>query len=635
MITNFVYDEHNLLVSETKGTLNTSYAYYKNGLRKTMIDSIGTTQYNYNNDNSLGKIIFPDTKTIEYEYDIAGNRTKLIEPFAQVWNYNYDQQNRLRHMTIGTSQTQEVDLSYKPNGLLDIVTQANGMKTSYSFDGLNRLTSLLHKDATNDVVRSYAYTYDDNGNRLTETENGITNTYAYDEVNRIISNSQGNETYTYDKAGNRSSHNSSFAFIGDDTIEYKYDEYNRLIEVIKNDVLVETNKYNGDGLLVEKTQDGITTRYYYDGANIIAEGTVQADGTVSLNARYLRSGTQLVSREDSTGLKGYYLHNGHGDVVELRGISGNILASYNYDIWGNSISINESGMINPFRYCGELYDNTSGLYYLRARHYDPSMGRFISEDSYLGNGTEPLSLNLYTYCANNPILYFDPSGNYYIQKQKNGMFKLVKDNLLLLAGRSALMHYVPFGDFAVSQIENSKFFNYTGGNSKVVPSSDVNLELFADSSKFAKKLVSFYNVYQTGTYVVEGLEIALMDEISFTLLRECGISLFADSEDRLNETMTKAYSFINSAPGYFKQGVGSTFGNKSLFELDLQLSKSKNPKKLLDKYYDNCLGYYINLGYSHKEAKAHANGVFRDLNLESYSDRITEIKDLFKQFSNK
>ena len=66
---------------------------------------------------------------------------------------------------------------------------------------------------------------------------------------------------------------------------------------------------------------------------------------------------------------------------------------------------------NAFRYCGEYYDSESGTIYLRARYYDPAIGRFISRDSVTGENTDPLSLNLYTYCHNNPIIGIDPSGH--------------------------------------------------------------------------------------------------------------------------------------------------------------------------------------------------------------------------------
>ena len=68
---------------------------------------------------------------------------------------------------------------------------------------------------------------------------------------------------------------------------------------------------------------------------------------------------------------------------------------------------------NAFRYCGEYYDKETATVYLRARNYNPSTGRFISRDSFAGRRSDPLSLNLYTYCRNNPIRYIDPSGHSY------------------------------------------------------------------------------------------------------------------------------------------------------------------------------------------------------------------------------
>ena len=67
-------------------------------------------------------------------------------------------------------------------------------------------------------------------------------------------------------------------------------------------------------------------------------------------------------------------------------------------------------LTNPFRYCGEYYDTETGTYYLRARYYNPKIGRFLARDTYKGENNDPLSLNLYTYCKNNPIIYVDYSG---------------------------------------------------------------------------------------------------------------------------------------------------------------------------------------------------------------------------------
>ncbi len=110
-------------------------------------------------------------------------------------------------------------------------------------------------------------------------------------------------------------------------------------------------------------------------------------------------------REDAASSKGYYLHNGHGDVVGIRNVSGAVVNEYEYDLWGKPL-VTVEGVDNPFRYSGEYWDKSSDLRYLRARWYDPGMGRFISEDTYEGELGNPLSQNLYTYVHNNPLFCF-------------------------------------------------------------------------------------------------------------------------------------------------------------------------------------------------------------------------------------
>ena len=90
--------------------------------------------------------------------------------------------------------------------------------------------------------------------------------------------------------------------------------------------------------------------------------------------------------------------------------SGNTLNQYSYDIWGNPLLTTNETVSQPFLYSGENWDDTADLQYLRARWYDPSVGRFINEDTYEGELTNPLSQNLYTYVHNNPLIYADPTG---------------------------------------------------------------------------------------------------------------------------------------------------------------------------------------------------------------------------------
>ena len=114
---------------------------------------------------------------------------------------------------------------------------------------------------------------------------------------------------------------------------------------------------------------------------------------------------------ETAGVKTYYHQNAHGDVILLTDGMGNILKTYEYDAFGREWDALDTDN-NPFRYCGEYFDKQTETVYLRARYYDSAYGRFTQQDGWeYVNFGDPLSLNLYTYCWNNPVMYADPSGN--------------------------------------------------------------------------------------------------------------------------------------------------------------------------------------------------------------------------------
>ncbi|MDE5649244.1 MAG: RHS repeat-associated core domain-containing protein, partial [Oscillospiraceae bacterium] len=216
-------------------------------------------------------------------------------------------------------------------------------------------------------VKQTVYTYDANGNQIKKTAEGKTETNTYNGLNQLIGFTDGETTASY--------------------------------------------KYNASGLRYEKTVDGQTINHVWDGnmqivADVIDNQFYEADC-------YIR-GTNLVAKYNYwNGDKSeytYYTQNAHGDVVNLTDKDGKITKSYRYDAFGVEKNIDKNDT-NSFRYCGEYYDKETATVYLRARNYNPSTGRFISRDSYLGKRSDPLSLNLYTYCRNNPISYIDPSGH--------------------------------------------------------------------------------------------------------------------------------------------------------------------------------------------------------------------------------
>ena len=165
--------------------------------------------------------------------------------------------------------------------------------------------------------------------------------------------------------------------------------------------------YRPDGLWFSKTVNATTTQHIWDGANIVGD---IVSGT--LQSTYVR-GINLIASKQSGSYK-YYSYNGHGDVVQISNASGAIAWVYDYDAFGNQLDVSgyTGADANPFRYCGEYWDSGSETYYLRARYYNPVIGRFTQQDGWeYGNPYSPLSLNLYTYAHNNPIRYIDPSGH--------------------------------------------------------------------------------------------------------------------------------------------------------------------------------------------------------------------------------
>jgi len=171
---------------------------------------------------------------------------------------------------------------------------------------------------------------------------------------------------------------------------------NRLIEADVNEIIAQYY-YRPDGLRIIKWVAGVFTYHIWNGGNISAE----LDGNGAVTAKYIY-GNQRIAGE-SNNVRKYYLYNAHGDVVQLTDDMGAVLWYYDYDAFGNEKNPDPNDT-NAFRYCGEYFDTETGTIYLRARYYDPRIGRFTQQD--------PISdgLNWYTYANNSPVMFIDPSG---------------------------------------------------------------------------------------------------------------------------------------------------------------------------------------------------------------------------------
>jgi len=227
--------------------------------------------------------------------------------------------------------------------------------------------------------------------------------HTHDEANRLLEDDTF--TYTYDANGNLETKTEKAT---SDVTTYTWDAQDQLIQITFPDSTTATYKYDGLGRRIEKNVNGTITRYVYDGEDILLEYGESAPGVNTFVARYNHGDqTDQPLAVKRAGLGFFYYHADHqGSIVNLTNSSGMVANAYVYDSYGRTLTVFESAP-QPFTYTGRERDAESGLYYYRARYYDPQTGRFLSEDPLgLGAGDQ----NFYRYVFNNPVNLIDPSG---------------------------------------------------------------------------------------------------------------------------------------------------------------------------------------------------------------------------------
>ncbi|TVX92177.1 RHS repeat-associated core domain-containing protein [Paenibacillus agilis] len=414
-VTDNHYNVMNQLVQNTVGNETLKYSYDTEGRPVAMTDHRGTTSYEYQaRSGFLTSIQYPDGVKLTNNYDL--NKKTGYEFAAPGVNVKvdgtYNNVNQLKQLNImsgGNQPAKTISYDHLANGQLAKQTYGNAFVTDYQYEDM-KLKKLNHaKDGT--AQNTFQYGYDLVGNITQRNENSYTTNFTYTSLNQIQTSSEFDETYSYDERYNRQTLDSTRA-PSIKSAQYEYDKKNRLTKVTGDHNPV-TYSYTGEGLLYERVENNVKNRYYYDANKLLlAEAVVGADGKAKIKYVYLYDlNGKLIGRQDAaTSQLQYYQLNGHGDVIAIVDEAGKKLNEYRYDIWGLPLEEKET-VPNILKYSGEYWDKTTGLQYLRARWYDPSMGRFISEDTYEGELINPSSLNLYTYVMNNPLKYIDPSGN--------------------------------------------------------------------------------------------------------------------------------------------------------------------------------------------------------------------------------
>jgi RHS repeat-associated protein len=407
----YSYDKLNRRATMTDGSGRTTYTYDSLGRLTGVTNGAGATVgYGYDLKSQLTSITYPGgtnrvtrgwddagrltsvtdwkNNTVTFDYDADGSLTRATYPGSVARSLSYDDLDRLVHITVARQTAGEpqtlLEMSYNraSSGVL-----AADQVTVYSYDGADRLTR-----ASGSVDQTYGY---DAADRVTTVAavGGPSATLSYDSADQLqdVVRADGSQTsYGYDADGNRTGQTN-----GDTSTSLGFDQTNRLLSW--GDAA--SYGYNGDGLRTSKTVSGTNRAFTWDLAQQLPQLLQDAD-----TAFVSGPGGAPLEQVNPDGSVWYLQPDQLGSTRALIDNTGAVVATYDYDAYGNVT--NRSGQATtPLRFAGQYGDDESGLYYLRARYYDPATAQFLSRDP-----DAITTRQSYVYSADSPTNATDPSG---------------------------------------------------------------------------------------------------------------------------------------------------------------------------------------------------------------------------------
>ncbi len=366
------------------------------------------------------------TTAVSYGYDAVGNRTSMTSA-AGLTSYQYDAFDQLT--ALADPALGSFGFGHDSLGRPTTMTRPNGVASALSWDTADRLVSTSHTGPSG-TLDSTTYAYDDSGRRVSLTDPAGLHRFTYDAAGRLLGadhpTPQPDESYAYDAADNRTSggsvHDIADRLTQDNAFTYQYDAEGRLLVRTDRTTSAQTRfAWRPDGLLRSVTApNGTVTTFRYDplGRRIAIDGPgvairyglgadknllAQYDAAGSVTARFVTGLgiDQLLAVSTPSGAA-YYEQDGTNNVTSLTAPDGSVLQRYTYGAFGQPRSSGGS-FPNPLTFGGRPFEPVSGTYDLRARVYDPSIGRFLTEDP-------APAVNPYPYALNNPITFMDPLG---------------------------------------------------------------------------------------------------------------------------------------------------------------------------------------------------------------------------------
>jgi RHS repeat-associated protein len=385
------------------------------------------------------------------------------------WNYTVDRQDRIiaRDLAAGGGHAgwtyssglptfvsgggATVSLSQTTERLTDTrVFGGTSWTATQKFTGGHTDSLHTYSQGALNALLGGTFTYDSLNRLMTQKYNGDSKrVYAYDQLGRLLNACDsigpdcinewgwGGAAYRYDAAGNRLRGGEQLGVVGPGNrigqtagyflwydingnlikkcptsvcltggSKFTWDALSRLTEVrnAASNALIATFAYDALGRRVAKASGGTTQRYVYDGDRVIFD--LNASNQVIAEYGHYDGTDQLLSIKTSAWTGVLLTDPLVGSVHGLaQNIGGAPIKYYDLNAWGR-VTTADTGTSTRFRMAGREYDSETGLYYMRARYYDPDLGRFLSEDpAGIAGG-----LNLYAYAHNDPVNSRDPSG---------------------------------------------------------------------------------------------------------------------------------------------------------------------------------------------------------------------------------
>jgi len=380
----------------------------------------------------LSNITYPDSTLIHYGYDTLGRPVSVssisgpvVTTYANIAynknsqityigynnllqaNYTYDSLGRTSTITLmkpGKKPVTLLSLNYQYNKTSTVASVTGSVNSltvneQYSYDPLSRLSKSV-VTSNGAISTSFSYQYDPVGNMVSQTVSGQTTSYTYNATNNELKSSTGpggTTYYSYDSDGNLVGKT-----IGSTSWAYVWNAAGDLVKATKNGALKGAYAYDAQNRRVESTESS-TIFYAYAGTETLYE----YNGTSKTSNDYL-SAAGILLGSLTAGTISFYHEDALGSVRLVTNPSASAVFADGYQPFGQDNGIVTGSQ--AYRFTGKPVSQTTGLYYDYQRWYDPSIGRFFSQDALSGSLSDPQSLNRYTYARNAPTVLTDPTG---------------------------------------------------------------------------------------------------------------------------------------------------------------------------------------------------------------------------------